>query len=65
MSEQEKKDFLEDVWYFWTEKGDIERLVGFSMEKLEEASPVLAHYYQRLKLAEKNFNMWVEEVTNA
>lgn len=55
MSNDEKHRFLSDIQYFWQEKGDIERYVGFSMEKLKEADPVLASAYERLKLSEETF----------
>lgn len=56
MTEAEKEQFLSDVHYFWHEKGDVERLSDFSIEKLREADPVLADAYERLKSAEETFN---------
>jgi len=55
MTEDEKKDFLSNCRYFYFGDGDMERLIGFSMEKLEEADPVLASAYRNLKLAEETF----------
>lgn len=55
MSEEEKQQFLSDCRYFYNEKGEMERYVDFSMEKLEEADPVLASAYKQLKLAEETF----------
>jgi hypothetical protein len=55
MTEEEKQKFLSDCRYFYREKGEMERLIGFSMEKLEEADPVLASAYKQLKLAEETF----------
>lgn len=55
MTEEEKADFLSNCKYFYREKGDMERLIGFSIEKLEKADPVLASAYKQLKLAEETF----------
>lgn len=55
MSEEQKAQFLSDCRYFYNEKGEMERYSGFSMEKLEEADPVLASAYKQLKLAEETF----------
>lgn len=56
MTEEEKIRFLENVHYFWFEKGDLERLSGFTIEKLREADPVLALVYERLQVATQTFN---------
>lgn len=56
MTEEEKKEFIFNVKYFWNEKGDIERLIGFTIEKLEEADPVIASAYKQHLLAEETLN---------
>ncbi len=56
MSEEEKKEFISNVKYFWNEKGGMERLSGFTIEKLEEADPVIANAYKQHKLAEETLN---------
>ena len=55
MTEEEKQQFISDCRYFYNEKGEMERYVDFSMEKLEEADPVFASAYKQLKLAEETF----------
>lgn len=56
MSEEERAEFLGNIYYFWSEKGDIERFVGYTPEKLIEADPVLASAYEQYKLAEQTIN---------
>lgn len=56
MSEDEKKEFISNVKYFWNEKGGMERLSGFSIERLEEADPVIANAYKQYLLAEETLN---------
>lgn len=56
MTEEEKKEYISNIKYFWNEKGDIERFVNYSMEKLEEADPVIANAYKQYLLAEKTLN---------
>lgn len=55
MNDEDKAEFLSNCKYFYLEKGEMERYVDFSMEKLEEADPVLASAYKQLKLAEETF----------
>lgn len=55
MTTEEKQEFIYNCYYFYREKGEMERYVDFSMEKLEEADPVLANAYKQLKLAEETF----------
>ena len=55
MSEGERLEFLFSCRYFYLEKGEMERYCDFSMEKLEEADPVLASAYKQLKIAEETF----------
>lgn len=55
MTQEEKIDYISDCRYFYREKGEMERFVDFSIEKLEEADPVLASAYKQLKLAEETF----------
>ena len=54
MSSEEKEEFLSNCRYFYYEKGEMERYVEFSMEKLEEADPVLANAYRQFKLFQNN-----------
>lgn len=61
MSEEEKEAFLDNVYYFWFEKGDCERLVGFSIEKLKEADPVLGEAYEKMRIADKTFSRLLKE----
>lgn len=56
MSEEEKLEFIGNVKYFWNEKGDLDRLSGFTIEKLEEADPVVASAYKQYLLAEQTLN---------
>lgn len=60
MSEEERSEFIADIFYFWTEKGDIERFGGYSPEKLREADPVVANAYEQYKMALETFSrlMW-------
>lgn len=51
MSEEEKLEFISNIKYYWNEKGDIERYRDFSIDKLKEASTVLADAYERYKSA--------------
>ena len=53
MNDEDKAEFLSNCKYFYLEKGEMERYVDLSMEKLEEADPVLASAYKQLKLAEE------------
>lgn len=55
MTEEEKAEFLSQCRYFYMEKGEMERYCDFSLEKLEEADPVLASAYKQLTLAEETF----------
>lgn len=55
MTEEEKAEFLSQCRYFYREKGEMERYCDFSLEKLEEADPVLASAYKQLTLAEETF----------
>ena len=61
MSEEEKAEFLGNISYFWHEKGDMERYIGFSIEKLREASPMLADAYERYQSAEATLNLMIEQ----
>ncbi len=61
MSEEEKAEFLSDVAYFWHEKGDMERYIDFSIEKLREAAPELADAYERYQSAEVTLNLMIEK----
>jgi hypothetical protein len=61
MSDQEQAEFLSNCKYFYREKGEMERYADFSIEKLEEADPVLAHAYKQLKLAQETFKRLMEE----
>ncbi len=56
MTEEEKVDFLSDVKYFWNEKGDIERYLGYTPEKMREASPAVADALERYISAEITLN---------
>ena len=55
MSDEEKFQFLSNCRYFYFEKGEMERYIDFSIERLREADPVLADAYESLKLAEERF----------
>jgi len=55
MSEEEREEFLWNCKYFYNEKGEMERYCDFSMDRLEQADPVLASAYKQLKLAEETF----------
>jgi hypothetical protein len=59
MSEEEKLDYISNIIYFWKEKGDIERFIGYSPDKLREADPVLANAYEQYRLAEEAFTRLV------
>ena len=41
METEEDKLFLEQVAYFWQEKGDCRRYIGFDLDKLEKIDPLL------------------------
>lgn len=56
MSEEDKARFVSDCKYFWNEKGDMERYIDFSIEKLREADPALAFVYEQYKNAEEALN---------
>jgi len=60
MNEEDKAQFISDIKYFWNEKGDIERYVGYTPEKLREADPVLADAYERYRSAELTLNRLLE-----
>lgn len=60
MSEEDKAQYISDLKYFWNEKGDIERFVGYSPEKLREVDPVLADAYERYQSAEKTLSRLLE-----
>lgn len=60
MSEEDKLIFISNCKYFYYEKGEMERYVDFSMEKLEEADPILANAYQQLKLMQETFERLME-----
>lgn len=47
---------MSDIYYFWFEKGDIERYIGYSLEKLREADPILADAYEDYKRATEIFS---------
>jgi hypothetical protein len=52
MTDEEKAYFVSQCKYFWNEKGEMERYVDFSIEKLREADPALAFVYEQYKNAE-------------
>lgn len=56
MTDEEKITYISNIKYFWSEKGDIERYVDYSPEKLREADPLIANAYEQLRLAEATFN---------
>lgn len=56
MTEEEKAEFISQCKYFWREKGEMERYVDFSLEKLREADPALAFIYHQYKNAEETLN---------
>lgn len=53
MTDEEKAQFISDCKYFWNEKGDMERLSDFTIEKLEEADPAIAYVYKQYKASEQ------------
>lgn len=61
MSDEEKFQFLSNCRYFYFEKGEMERYIDFSIERLREADPVLADAYESLKLAEERFSRLIGE----
>lgn len=59
------KQFIRDVKYFWNEKGDAERLIGFSVEKLKKVSPDLGKAYEEMKYKTKVFETLLEKETES
>lgn len=62
MDNHVRKRFLSDVKYFWNYKGDIERLIDFSVEKLEKADPELAKAYKDMKYYTDVFAQKIAEI---
>lgn len=57
----EKQEFLDSVRYFWFEKGDVERMSGFSNKRLREIDPALAFAYEQMVISREVFSRLLKE----
>lgn len=56
MNEEEKAEFISNIVYYWSEKGNIEKYCDYSPERLREADPLLASAYEQMKIAKEIFS---------
>lgn len=57
MTDEQKVEYLDNIKYFWNEKGEIERFCDYSPEKLYEASPIIARAYSEYKIAKQTLSI--------
>lgn len=53
---EEDKDYLNQIRYFWQEKGDYKRYCNFDLNKVREIDPVLAQAMVNYELAVETLN---------
>lgn len=62
MTDEQKEDFLDSVQYFYLYGGGLDRLEGFTIEKLEECDYALAEAYRRYKSAEETLSILINRI---
>ena len=60
MNDEEKREFLSTLQYFWFEKDSV-GFSNFSIERLRQIDPVLADAYERMTIATETFNRLISE----
>jgi hypothetical protein len=60
----EDKEFLKECSWFWQNKGDIERYIGFDREKLRRLDPILHAHWINYKVAISMLNSRATEIEN-
>lgn len=67
LAEEIKKDdkqYMEDIKYFWEEKGDIERLSWFNLNKLKELDWRVANAYMNYIQAKETLDFNISKIND-
>lgn len=60
MNPQQRYELISDLSYFWKEKGDITRLAGFDIKKVQEEFPEVLRAWNDYKHAELALSLIIE-----